>query len=111
LTNNNQIKQLEHELPDEENVFKFYNFLFASIEKPVMIGARNRTIARELLKDALKLMGPEYGFSKVISETVTNPVEGVSKLTIDGVENVWCGLKKSGTGWMPEKEYEESIKK
>ncbi len=102
---------MEHQLPDEENAFKFYSFLFADIEKPVMIGARNNVIARELLKDALTKMGPEYGFSKVIGETVTDPVEGVSNLVIDGVNNLWCGFKKSATGWMPEKEYQESIKK
>ncbi len=102
---------MEHHLPDEESQFKFYYFLFANIEKPVMIGARNDIIARELLKDALTKMGPEYGFSKVISQTVTNPVEGVSDLVIDGVKHLWCGFKKSATGWMPEQEYQESIKK
>lgn len=102
---------MEHELPDEENEFKFYSFLFADIEKPVVIGAKNNIIARVLLKDALTKMDPSYGFSKVISETVTNPIEGVSELVIDGVKNLWCGFKKSATGWMPEKEYQESIKK
>ncbi len=102
---------MEHQLPDEENEFKFYNFLFADIEKPVMIGAKNSITARELLQDALTKIGPEYGFSKVISQTVTDPVEGVSDLVIDGVKNLWCGFKKSASGWMPEEQYKESIKK
>lgn len=102
---------LPNDLPDEEKKFKIYSFQFADIDEPVQIGAVNDDIARVLLKDALIKMPVEYGLSKVISQKVYNPIEGVSKLKIGNIDYVWAGFKKAKDGWMPEQEYLASLKK
>jgi hypothetical protein len=55
-------------------------------------------------------MPPEYGYSKVISETVQAPIEGVTELKIDGVINVWIGKNESDSCWMPKKKYIEKYR-
>lgn len=100
-----------HQLPDEDKILKFYSFSFADLDQPVIIEAYNDTQARALLKDALLKMPPEYGYSKVIGQTVTTPVEGVSTIKINGLQHIWVGKDKAPDGWMEEQQYLESIKK
>lgn len=99
--------KMQTQLPDEEQIIKLYKFKFAGIEQPVTIEAYNNTQARALLVDALKLMPTDYGLSKVVDESVTIPVIGVSFIHINGKKNVWVGKDVSETGWMDQSEYLE----
>jgi hypothetical protein len=99
---------MEHKLPDEETIIKLYKFRFAGLEQPVIIEAFNNNQARILLKDALRMMPPEYGLSKVIDETVVTPVVGVSQIIQNGRPLVWVGKETSDTGWIDKEEYEKN---
>ncbi len=96
-------------LPDEEKIIKLYKFYFAGIKEPVTIATYNNESARALLVDALRMLPREYGLSKVVSESVSMPLEGISCLRINNVLNVWVGMDFSKTGWMPKKEYLKKI--
>lgn len=93
------------QLQDEERILKFYKFYFGGIEDPVIIEAYSSVQARSLLQNALLQMPQEYGYSKVISETVETPVIGISSIRINGIKHLWVGKSTTANGWMEEQEY------
>lgn len=101
---------MDHELPDEENILKFYIYTFAGLDQKVTIEAYNRIEARIALQKYLTQMPIEYGYSKVIDETIETPIQGVSRRTIDGVQHIWAGRKYTQSGWIEQNEYIEKFK-
>lgn len=101
------LHNIQVEKPD---VIKFYSFTFEGIEKPVVIEAFNVKQAREGLLKVIEKLPPDYIGKKVVGQTVSLPVVGVSKKKINGIYYVWVG-KLSHNGWMPENEYKQRKKK
>jgi hypothetical protein len=95
------LKTIDIEKPD---VVKFYCFYFQDIEKPVTIEAYNGKQAREGLLKVFEQLPETYVGKKVINQTVSHAVYGVSKKKISGIEYVWVG-HDSPSGWMPYQEY------
>jgi hypothetical protein len=95
---------------EKPDIIKFYAFTFESIDKPVVIEAFNVKQAREGLLKVIEKLPQKFQGKKVVGQTVTLPVMGVSKKKISGIDYVWVG-KLNPTGWMPEQEYKLRKKK
>lgn len=94
---------------EKPDVVKFYCFYFEDMEKPVTIEAYNGKQAREGLLKVFQQLPDTYRGKKVINQTLSHAVYGVSKKKIAGIEYVWVG-NESHSGWMPYNEY-QTIKK
>lgn len=101
------MQSIQVEKPD---IIKFYAFTFESIEKPVIIEAYNVKQAREGLLAVIEKLPQQFQGKKVVGQTVTLPVVGVSKKKISGTDYVWVG-KLTPTGWMPEQDYKQRKKR
>ena len=60
----------------------------------------------------MPFLGENYKKSKVVAETVTKLLCGVSsRIDSNGLKYIWVGLDMTKTGWQIEKEVEEIAKK
>ena len=91
--------------PVEKHGIRFYNYYFHEVEKPLTIEATSKQEARETMKSILPNLSDKYRESKIIGETVTIPLLGVSEKVVKGIKYIWVGLSKSRNGWMPEQQY------
>jgi hypothetical protein len=80
---------------DAEKI-KIYRYYFEGIKQPLTIQAINRKSARHIL--SLALQNAPYKH-KLLGETVTLPIIGVTTIKINGLNNLWVGTKKSKSGW------------
>ena len=95
--------------PVEKHGVRFYNYYFHGVEKPITIEANNKQEARELMKKIITQLSDKYRESKIVGETVTIPLLGVSEKTVKGVKYIWVGMTKSKSGWLPESVYKRDL--
>lgn len=98
------------EYPVEKEGIRIYSYYFDGIEKPVKVEAYNKMQSREILKGLVEKLPEIYRQSKIVGESVTIPLKGITEKIVKGVKYVWVGEDKSKGGWMDEKKYLESIK-
>lgn len=95
----------------EKPTIRIYRYYFLGISKPVMIQAYSSQEARVAMDKIWGRLGKEYQASRVIGETVSVPVFGVSKRDEGDKTYVWVGKGYSKNGWMESKEYEKNFEK
>ncbi len=99
------------EYPVEKHGIRFYNYYFHEVEKPLTIEAVSKQEARETMKSILPNLSDKYRESKIIGETVTIPLLGVSEKVVKGIKYIWVGLSKSRNGWMSEQQYQHELRR
>jgi hypothetical protein len=95
--------------PVEKHGIRFYNYYFYGVDKPLIIEARCKDDAREIMKSLIPQLSDKYRESKIIGETITIPLRGVSDKVVKGVRYVWVGEDKSRNGWLTELQYKEAL--
>lgn len=95
--------------PVEKHGIRFYNYYFYEVEKPLTIEARSKEEARVIMKSIVPKLSPKYRESKIIGETVTIPLLGISEKFVKGVRYVWVGEDKAQGGWLTEQAYERAL--
>jgi hypothetical protein len=88
----------------EKHTLRFYKYKFIGLEdKPIIIEAYNKIEARQKLAYMLQLY-PQLQSLAIIDESLSLPIFGETKKTIDGVECVWVGAI-TPSYWMPLEEF------
>lgn len=95
--------------PVEKNVKRFYNYYFLDVPKPIIIEAYSKVEARDILKKIIEKLSDKYRESKIIGESVTIPLRGVSEKTVKDVKYIWVGEDKVQGGWLREDEYKMAL--
>jgi len=92
--------------PVEKYGIRFYNYYYYDVTKPIVIEARSKQEARAVLKDLTNSILPElYKGRKIIGESVTMPLRGVSEKITNGIKYIWVGEDKAAGGWLNEPTY------
>ena len=91
--------------PVEKHGIRFYKYKFEGVKKPIIIEAFNKLEARRKLFLALDQF-PNLRDVKIIDESVSLPLFGITTKNIEGIENVWVG-SITFSGWMPIEEFEK----
>lgn len=94
----------------EKDGIRFYNYYFEGVEKPIVIEARTKQEAREIMKNIRPKFSDKYRLSKVIGETVVIPLVGISEKVVKGVKYIWVGENRTHGGWLTEEAYNRAIK-
>jgi len=97
--------------PVEKHGIRFYNYYFYGVEKPISIEAMNKQEARVIMQDIVSRLSDKYKESKIVGETITIPLKGVSEKVVKGVKYIWVGLDKSRSGWLTEQEYRIALER
>ena len=97
--------------PVEKHGIRFYNYYFHEVKQPITIEANNKQEAREAMRRIISQLSDKYKESKIVGETVTIPLLGVSEKTVKGVKYIWVGLQKSRNGWLPESEFKTAVER
>jgi len=95
--------------PVEKHGIRFYNYYFDGVEKPITIEARTKTEARQVMKSIISKLSDKYTESRIVGETVTIPLRGVSEKFIKGIRYVWVGEDKAHGGWLSEDAYKRAV--
>ncbi len=102
---------MEMEYPKQKHGIRFYNYYFYDVEKPLIIEARSKDEAREIMDRILPTLSPKYRLTKIIGESVVIPLLGVSEKVVKGVKYIWVGEAKSRNGWLTEYEYRQALER
>jgi hypothetical protein len=95
----------------DKPTIRLYRYYFLGVPKPVIIQAYNKAEARSTIERIWSRLAKEYQQSRIIGETVSLPVFGVSTRQ-EGEENfVWVGKDYSSSGWMKSNEFEKKFSK
>lgn len=97
--------QTNMDYPVEKHGIRFYNYYFYGVEKPLTIEAISKQEARDMMQTIMPNLSDKYRDSKIIGETITIPLKGVSEKIVRGVKYIWVGTDKSRDGWLPEDRY------
>ena len=97
--------QTNIDYPVEKHGIRFYNYYFYEVEKPLTIEATSKQEAREMMQSIMPNLSHKYKESKIVGETVTIPLRGVSEKIVKGVKYIWVGTDKSRSGWLTEEQY------
>lgn len=95
--------------PVEKHGIRFYNYYFLEVDKPIIIEARSKSEAREILKSIKAKLSDKYNESRIIGESVTIPLRGVSEKVVKGVKYIWVGEDKAQGGWLSENAYKRAV--
>jgi hypothetical protein len=95
--------------PVEKHGIRFYNYYFYEVDKPLTIEATSKQEAREIMQSIMPKLSDKYRDSRVIGETITIPLKGVSEKVVKGVKYIWVGTDKSRNGWLPEYEFKRAV--
>ena len=95
--------------PVEKHGIRFYHYYFYDVSKPITIEASNKQEARDCMRRIIGQLDDKYQESKIIGETITIPLLGVSEKVMKGVKYIWVGLSKSPNGWMEEGSYKRAL--
>lgn len=96
--------------PVEKQGIRFYNYYFQNIEKPIIIEAKTKYEARRILQNIVHRLSDQYKNAKIVGESVTMPLRGVSEKVVKGVKYIWVGEDKSDTGWLTEYDFKRAVK-
>lgn len=91
----------------EKPTIRLYRFYFLGISTPITIQAYNEKEARASINKIWGNLSPQHQKSRIIGQTVTVPVFGVSKRKEGDKTLVWVGKGFSKTGWMDEEDYKK----
>jgi hypothetical protein len=97
--------------PVEKHGIRFYNYYFHEVEKPIIIEATCKSEARQVMKSIISRLSDKYRESKIVGESVTIPLLGVSEKVVKGVKYIWVGMNKSPNGWLTEYEFQRDLRK
>lgn len=95
----------------EKPTIRLYKYYFLGIEKPIMIQAMDSRQARATLDKIWMQLGAEYQNSRIIGETTSVPVIGVTEREAGGKTLVWVGTKYSPNGWIEKSIFEKNMGK
>jgi hypothetical protein len=95
--------------PVEKEGIRFYNYYYYGVDKPVIIEARSKAEARDILKSINARLSNKYSESKIIGESVVIPLRGVSEKVVKGVKYIWVGEDKAQGGWLSETAYKRAV--
>ena len=84
----------------EKPTIWLYRFYFLGISTPLTIQAYNEKEARIAVDKIWNRLSKEYQVSRIIGQTVSVPIFGVSKRKEGDKTLVWVGKGFSKTGWM-----------
>lgn len=84
----------------EKPTIRLYRFYFLGISNPITIQAYNEKEARKTIDGIWVKLPKPYQASRIIGQTVSVPVFGVSKRQEGDKTLVWVGKGFSKTGWM-----------
>lgn len=84
----------------EKPTIRLYRFYFLGISTPITIQAYNEKEARATIDKIWCNLSKPYQASRIIGQTVSVPVFGVTKRIEGEVTLVWVGKGFSKTGWM-----------
>jgi|694.fasta_scaffold02526_36 hypothetical protein len=84
----------------EKPTIRLYRFYFLGISTPLTIQAYNEKEARIAVDKIWNRLSKEYQVSRIIGQTVSVPIFGVSKRKEGDKTLVWVGKGFSKTGWM-----------
>jgi hypothetical protein len=73
---------------------RLYHYYFEDMEKPITVQAANKELGRDMMLEKLQTL-PDYYNKKVVQETTSMPLEGITTVEINGVMMVW-----SKQGWI-----------
>jgi hypothetical protein len=84
----------------EKPTIRLYRFYFLGISTPITIQAYNEKEARATMDRIWGNLAKPYQSSRIIGQTVSVPIFGVSKRKEGDKTLVWVGKGFSKTGWM-----------
>lgn len=84
----------------EKPTIRLYRFYFLGISTPITIQAYNEKEARATIDKIWYNLAKPYQASRIIGQTVSVPVFGVTKRIEGELTLVWVGKGFSKTGWM-----------
>ena len=84
----------------EKPTIRLYRFYFLGISTPITIQAYNEKEARATIDRIWGNLAKPYQASRIIGQTVSVPVFGVSKRIESDKTLVWVGKGFYKTGWM-----------
>jgi hypothetical protein len=87
------------------NKIKFYCYYYEGINIPIMIEARNKVSARQILRNIRSTLPDIYQKSFVVGETIKPPVTGISTKKVNGKDYVWVGEDYTPDGWIEREKY------
>ena len=93
--------------PFEQPNLRLYKYYFLGLPEPITISAYNKKEARAAIDRIWQKLPPAYQASKIIGETVTLPVFGVTERKQGEKTMVWVGKEYSQTGWMDREQYKK----
>ena len=93
--------------PFEKPTIRLYKYYFLGLPEPIIISAYNKKEARAAIDRIWRQLPPAYQASKIIGETVTLPVFGVTERKQGERTVVWVGKEYSQTGWMDREQYKK----
>jgi hypothetical protein len=93
----------------DKPTIRLYRYYFLGLPKPIIIQAYDKVEARATIDRIWKQLSPDYQKSRIIGETVSVPIFGVSKRTEGDKTYVWVGKEYSSKGWMESTEFEKKF--
>lgn len=93
----------------DKPTIRLYRYYFLGLPKPIIIQAYNKVEAREAIDKIWGQLGKEYQNSRIIGETVSVPVFGVSKRVEGEKTYVWVGKDYSKSGWLESSDFEKKF--
>jgi hypothetical protein len=97
--------------PVEKHGIRFYNYYFYGVDKPLTIEANSKQDARVIMQSIMPKLSDKYRESRIIGETITIPLLGVSEKVVKGKKYIWVGLSKSNNGWLLEEQYRYELER
>jgi len=95
--------------PVEKHGIRFYHYYFLDVKKPISIEATNKHEARDCMRRIISSLDDKYRESKIVGESITIPLLGVSEKVVNGVKYIWVGTNKSRNGWLEEGAYKRAL--
>lgn len=95
--------------PVEKHGIRFYNYYFYGVEKPITIEAVSKQEARLMMRSIIEKLSDKYRESKIVGETITIPLRGVSEKIVKGVKYIWVGENKAKGGWLREDVFRRAL--
>ena len=95
----------------EKPTIRLYRFYFLGLSTPITIQAYNEKEARATIDKIWSKLAPPYQASRIIGQTVSVAVFGVSKRQEGDKTYVWVGKGYSKNGWMELEVFEKKLSK
>lgn len=93
----------------DKPTIRLYRYYFLGLPKPIIIQAYDKVEARAAIDRIWGELAKEYQQSKIIGETVSVPIFGVSKRSEGDKTYVWVSKEYSKSGWMEASEFEKKF--